>query len=214
MRNNLKEKLENLSSSFRNDLDVISLKALCAENEVVNENEQIQFAINNILERLVNKYPNNKEILNLLSEKEMKENISLEELIEIIEEKYPHDAEVITIKALYNSLDERKEEAIEKCLERLLELNSEDEDILNYLRTQKLLKNCLLNWANNICLTYEKKREEEGNPVKETEKFDPEIFADSPVGRTFAFFGKRLAERINEKLENERQKELLKKEVI
>lgn len=210
MKNNLKEKLENLSSNFSNDLDIISLKALCT----VEQNEQTQVAIKEILERLIKKYPDNEEISDLLPQEEniIEERISIEELIEILEQKYLNNVEVTTIKALYNLPDsEEKENAIKKCLERLLELNSDDEDILNYLGIKRLSKNCLLNWISNICSAYEKQREEEGNPIPDEEKFDVEAFARTPAGRSFAVFGETFARKINERLEYERQEKILKK---
>lgn len=130
MQNELKEKLENLSEKFNTDLDIISLKALCQ----VPENEQILFAITGTLQRLIDKYPDDEEILNLLPK------ISLEDLIKLLEEKYFNNVEVITIKALSALPEgEDKENAIKKCLERLLEKNSNDETILDYLKIEKTI---------------------------------------------------------------------------
>ena len=123
MQNELKEKLQNLSEKFNTDLDVISLKALCS----VPENEEILFAITGTLNRLIEKYPDDEEILGLLPKKE---KISLEELIKLLEEKYSGNVEVITIKALSALPEgETKENAVKQCLERLLQVNTDDEDI-------------------------------------------------------------------------------------
>lgn len=131
MQNELKEKLENLSEKFNADLDVISLKALCQ----VPENEQILFAITGTLQRLVDKYPDDEEILGLLPKKE---KISLDDLIKLLEEKYSNNVEVITIKALSALPEgENKENAVKQCLERLLEENSTDENILEYLEIEE-----------------------------------------------------------------------------
>lgn len=127
MQNELKEKLQNLSEKFNAELDMISLKALCN----MPESEEISFAITGTLNRLIEKYPDDEEILGLLSKKE---KISLEELVTILEEKYPSNVEVITIKALSALPEgELREKAVAQSLERLLEENSDDENIINYL---------------------------------------------------------------------------------
>lgn len=127
MQNELKEKIQNLSEKFNTDLDVISLKALCN----MPESEEISFAITGTLNRLIEKYSDDNEILGLLPKKE---KISLEELIKLLEEKYSGNVEVITIKAL-SALpeEETKENAVKQCLERLLQVNADDEDIMEYL---------------------------------------------------------------------------------
>lgn len=126
MNKELLEKLEKLDAKFNTDVDIISLKALCQ----IPENEQIILAITATLERLINKYPDDRKILNLLPKKK----ISLEELIKILEEKYLNDVEVTTIKALANLPDgEAKKNAVTECLKRLLERNSTDQNILEYL---------------------------------------------------------------------------------
>ncbi|MBS9776436.1 MAG: SUMF1/EgtB/PvdO family nonheme iron enzyme [Fusobacterium sp.] len=131
MQQELKEKLENLGEKFKNDLDVISLKVLCQ----VPASEEIEFSIVGILQRLVDKFPDDEEILALLPKKE---RISLEVLIESLENNYPGNIEVITVKALENLPDgEEKEAAIKECLERLLEENSSDENILDYLEIEE-----------------------------------------------------------------------------
>ena len=130
MQSELKEKLNNLSSKFGAELDVISLKALCN----MPESEEILFAINGTLNRLIEKYPDDEEILWLLPKKE---KISLEELIKVLEEKYSNNVEVITIKALIALPEgELRERAINQSLERLLEENSNDEDIIEYLEIE------------------------------------------------------------------------------
>ena len=127
MQDELKEKLQKLSEKFNTDLDVISLKALCN----MPKSEEILFAITGTLNRLIEKYPDDEEIQGLLPKKE---KISLEELIKVLEEKYPSNVEVITIKALSALPDgETKENAVKQCLERLLEKNSDDEEIREYL---------------------------------------------------------------------------------
>ncbi len=132
MQNELKEKLKNLSSKFGTELDVISLKALCN----MPESEEILFAITGTLNRLIEKYPNDEEILGLLPKKE---KISLEELIKVLEEKYPSNVEVITIKALSTLPEgELREKAINQALKRLLEENSDDEDIMEYLEIEEV----------------------------------------------------------------------------
>ena len=130
MINELKEKLNNLSDKLKNELDIISLKALCN----MPESEEILFAINGTLNRLIEKYPDDEEILWLLPKKE---KISLEELIKVLEEKYSNNVEVITIKALIALPEgELRERAINQSLERLLEENSNDEDIIEYLEIE------------------------------------------------------------------------------
>ena len=132
MQNELKEKLNNLSSKFGAELDVISLKALCN----MPESEEILFAITGTLNRLIEKYPDDEEILELLPKKE---KISLEELIKVLEEKYPNNVEVITIKALIALPEgELREKAINQSLERLLEENSDDENIMEYLEIEEV----------------------------------------------------------------------------
>ena len=132
MINELKEKLNNLSDKLKNELDIISLKALCN----MPESEEILFAINGTLNRLIEKYPDDEEILWLLPKKE---KISLEELIKVLEEKYSNNVEVITIKALIALPEgELRERAINQSLERLLEENSNDEDIMEYLEIEEV----------------------------------------------------------------------------
>ena len=133
MQNELKEKLQNLSEKFSTDLDVISLKALCS----VPENEEILFAITGTLNRLIEKYPDDEEILGLLPKKE---KISLENLIEVLQETYPSNVEVFTIKALSTFPEEElREKAIAQSLERLLEVNPNDENILEYLGIEDIV---------------------------------------------------------------------------
>ena len=133
MQNELKEKLQNLSEKFNTDLDVISLKALCS----VPENEEILFAITGTLNRLIEKYPDDEEILGLLPKKE---KISLENLIEVLQETYPSNVEVFTIKALSTFPEEElREKAIAQSLERLLEVNSNDENIMEYLEIEDVI---------------------------------------------------------------------------
>ena len=133
MQNELKEKLQNLSEKFNTDLDVISLKALCS----VPENEEILFAITGTLNRLIEKYPDDEEILGLLPKKE---KISLESLIEALQETYPNNTEVFTIKALSTFPEEElREKAIAQSLERILEINPNDDNIMNYLETEDIV---------------------------------------------------------------------------
>lgn len=133
MQKELKEKLQNLSEKFSTELDVISLKALCN----MPESEEISFAITGTLNRLIEKYPDDEEILGLLPKKE---KISLEELVTILEEKYQNNVEIITIKALSALPEgELREKAIVQSLERLLEENSDDENIMNYLGIEEMI---------------------------------------------------------------------------
>ena len=133
MQNELKEKLQNLSEKFNTDLDIISLKALCN----MPENEEILFAITGTLNRLIEKYPDDEEILGLLPKKE---KISLENLIEVLQETYPSNVEVFTIKALSTFPEEElREKAIAQSLERLLEVNPNDENILEYLGIENIV---------------------------------------------------------------------------
>lgn len=133
MQKELKEKLNNLSSKFSTELDIISLKALCN----MPENEEILFAITGTLNRLIEKYPDDEEILGLLPKKE---KISLENLIEVLQETYPSNVEVFTIKALSTFPEEElREKAIAQSLERLLEVNSNDENILEYLGIENIV---------------------------------------------------------------------------
>ena len=66
MQNELKEKLQKLREKFNADIDVISLKALWN----MPESEENTFAITELLNRLIEKYPENEEILGLLPKKE------------------------------------------------------------------------------------------------------------------------------------------------
>ena len=133
MQKELKEKLNNLSNKFSTELDIISLKALCN----MPESEEISFAITGTLNRLIEKYPDDNEILGLLPKKE---KISLEELIKLLEEKYSGNVEVITIKALSALPEgETKENAVKQCLERLLQVNADDEDIMEYLGIEDIV---------------------------------------------------------------------------
>ena len=132
MQDELKEKLQKLSEKFNTDLDVISLKALC----VVPENEQILFAITGTLNRLIEKYPDDEEIQGLLPKKE---KISLENLILALQETYSNNVEVFTIKVLSTFPEEElREKAINQSLERLLEANPNDENILEYLEIEEV----------------------------------------------------------------------------
>ena len=127
MQNELKEKLQKLSEKFNADIDVISLKALCN----MPESEENTFAITELLNRLIEKYPENEEILGLLPKKE---KMSLEELVTLLEKKYPNNVEIIAVKALLALPEgEDKEKSIKQHLERFLEQNQEDEDIIEYL---------------------------------------------------------------------------------
>ena len=133
MQKDLKEKLNNLSSKFSTELDIISLKALCN----MPENEEILFAITGTLNRLIEKYPDDEEILGLLPKKE---KISLENLIKVLQETYASNVEVFTIKALSTFPEEElREKAIAQSLERLLEVNPNDENILEYLGIEDIV---------------------------------------------------------------------------
>lgn len=125
------EKLSHLKTrKYENDLDIVCLKALCK----TEENEENISAIIEIIERLIEKYPDNEIILNLLSQEEQNEirEISLEELIEKLEIKYSN-TEIATIKALANINENDREVAIRKYLKKLLDKNKNDEDIITYL---------------------------------------------------------------------------------
>lgn len=133
MQNELKEKIQNLNEKFNTDLDVISLKALCN----MPESEEISFAIAGTLNRLIEKYPDDEEILGLLPKKE---KISLESLIEALQETYPNNTEVLTIKALSTFPEEElREKAIAQSLERLLEINPNDDNIAEYLKIEEIV---------------------------------------------------------------------------
>lgn len=111
------ERLDKLSRKYETDLDIISLNALCATG-INEENEQ---AITNIIERLENKYPDEKEImwLNLKVVTELEE-IYLEDLLEELEKKYLGNSEVITIRALINLPNTvERDKSIIECLKRL-----------------------------------------------------------------------------------------------
>ena len=134
MQVELKEKLEKLSEKFNADIDVISLKALCN----MPESEENTFAITELLNRLIEKYSENEEILKLLPEKE---KMSLGELITILEKKYPKNVEIIAIKALLVLPEgEDKEKAIKQHLERFLDQNQEDEDIIEYFENEERIE--------------------------------------------------------------------------
>ena len=127
MQVELKEKLQKLSEKFNADIDVISLKALCN----MPESEENTFAITELLNRLIEKYPENEEILKLLPKKE---KMSLEELVTLLEKKYPNNVEIIAVKSLVALPEgEDKEKTIKQHLERFLDQNQEDEDIIEYL---------------------------------------------------------------------------------
>lgn len=125
------EKLSHLKTrKYENDLDIVCLKALCK----TEENEENISAAMEIIERLIEKYPDNEIISNLLSQEEQNEirEISLEELIEKLEIKYSN-AEIATIKALANINGNDGEVTIRKYLKKLLDENPNDEDIITYL---------------------------------------------------------------------------------
>lgn len=127
MKRNIKEVIENFSEELSQDVDVISLKALAE----MPESDNILRAQEAIIKRLLEKYPDNAEILGLVE----KETISLDELLESLEAGYPDNVDVITIKALSSLPDgESKDKAIAKCLERLLESDIEKEKIQLYLQ--------------------------------------------------------------------------------
>lgn len=130
MQNELKEKLQNLSEKFNTDLDVISLKALCS----VPENEEILFAISEKLNNLLAKYPEDKEIFNLLPKKE----VNYEELLSYLKEKYPEDSEVVTLEAiLLLDINQKRDLALKDVLENLLAKYLEDEKIITSLGKKK-----------------------------------------------------------------------------
>ena len=130
MQNELKEKLQNLSEKFNTDLDVISLKALCS----VPENEEILFAISEKLNNLLAKYPEDKEIFNLLPKKE----VNYEELLSYLKEKYPEDSEVVTLEAiLLLDINQKRDLALKDVLENLLAKYPEDEKIITSLGKKK-----------------------------------------------------------------------------
>ena len=130
MQNELKEKLQNLSEKFNTDLDVISLKALCS----VPENEDILFAISEKLNNLLAKYPEDKEIFNLLPKKE----VNYEELLSYLKEKYPEDSEVVTLEAiLLLDINQKRDLALKDVLENLLAKYLEDEKIITSLGKKK-----------------------------------------------------------------------------
>ena len=123
MQNELKEKLQNLSEKFTTELDVISLKALCS----VPESEEILFAISEKINNLLVKYPEDKEIFNLLPKKE----VNYEELLSYLKEKYPEDSDVVTLEAiLLLDINQKRDLALKDVLENLLEKYPEDEKII------------------------------------------------------------------------------------
>ena len=130
MQNELKEKLQKLSEKFNTDLDVISLKALC----IVPENEQILFAISEKLNNLLEKYPEDKEIFNLLPKKDD----NYQELLAYLKEKYSEDSDVITLEAiLLLDANQKRDLALKDVLESLKEKYPEDEKIITALGKKK-----------------------------------------------------------------------------
>ena len=127
----LYNKINQLGKRYERDSDIICLKALCK----TAENEENISAILEIAQNLIEKYPHNEEILDLLSNEEETEmeTISLEELIERLELKYS-GTEIVTIKALAKEVQGLNQEiAIRKSLKKLLIKNPFDKDIINYL---------------------------------------------------------------------------------
>ena len=143
MNINIREKLENLSEKFSTDVDVVSLKALYN----VPEDSRIIAAREEIIRRLLEKYPDDEEILEMFSVEQM----PLDELIEILVYEYPDNVDVITINALYSQPQSSANiNAINQCLERLLEQHIEEEYIELYFdKTRKELAKRMISKDKN-----------------------------------------------------------------
>ena len=134
MKKELLENLEKLDKKFNTDIDVISLKALCN----VPESEEILFAISSKLNSLLEKYPEEIEIINLLPIKK----IDYIELNSYLEKEYPNDYNSLRIKALI-SLKESKDRnlLIVESLEELYEKYPEDKIIMKALGIPMKIEN-------------------------------------------------------------------------
>lgn len=136
MQKELKEKLENLGEKYNKDIDLLSLKALCT----VPENEEILEKISQLLEKISKKYPEDEEILKLLPNKE----ISIEELVNILEKDYSENIDFITLKAMLNLPESsEREKAIKMYLQKINNKDEKDENIKKYLDS-KIIKNPLM----------------------------------------------------------------------
>lgn len=128
MLKELKEKLDNLPENYAKDIDIVALKALCT----VPETEEIVAHVKGLVEKLEAKYVNDDEIKNLVPKDEM----TLEKLVELLEEKYATNIDFITLKAIMNLEDSKEKEKTVKIY--LNKINPEDEDIKKYLNSKKV----------------------------------------------------------------------------
>lgn len=127
MLKELKEKLDNLPENYAKDIDIVALKALCT----VPETEEIVAHVKGLVEKLEAKYVNDDEIKNLIPKDEM----TLEKLVELLEEKYATNINFITLKAMLSLEDSKeKEKAIKIYLNKI---DSEDEDIKKYFEDKQ-----------------------------------------------------------------------------
>ena len=128
----LKNQLENLDVKYNNDADIISLKAFCS----LPESEEINFAISGTLQKLLERYPNDKEILKLLPEEE----IDYQQISKYLEEKYSSDIETEIIKKLLTFKERlNRNIAIEDNLKQLLKKYPYDKSISKSLKIEKYI---------------------------------------------------------------------------
>ena len=127
----LKNQLENLDVKYNSDVDIISLKAFCS----LPESEEINFAISGTLQKLLEKYPSDKEILKLLPEEE----IDYQQISKYLEEKYSSDIETEIIKKLLTFEEKlNRNTAIEDNLKQLLKKYPHDNNIAKSLKIEKI----------------------------------------------------------------------------
>ena len=93
----IKKNIENLRGDLAKDSDIICLKVLCS----VSEEDKNIMAIEEIRQRLLEKYPEEK--IESLFSKPVNLNLSFQEVIEILEMSYPTDSEMMILKALLNT---------------------------------------------------------------------------------------------------------------
>ncbi len=128
----LKNQLENLDVKYNSDVDIISLKAFCS----LPESEEINFAISGTLQKLLEKYPSDKEILKLLPEEE----IDYQQISKYLEEKYSSDIETEIIKKLLTFEEKlNRNTAIEDNLKQLLKKYPHDNNIAKSLKIEKYI---------------------------------------------------------------------------
>ena len=143
MYEELKQSLKNLGKDLQKDTDVVALKAVCESDR----NYGVEETIKEIIQRLKEKYPDIKEICNLGVE----EDISVEELLKVLNTRYITDSETIILKALAKSLHKNAttDMAICESIERLQKQNPEDELLKKFVFENSWMKDVKLRYYND-----------------------------------------------------------------